>query len=155
MSKKDLETFEDDILNIIEGNLASKILLINDEKSDGITLDNIPREHWFDGANEKVFNLNAYAVYGFDDIEGMIPNEKAGVITYTFEIAFNEGMNTKSSKKKALRYGRILKEIIEENAYKLAYVSNLEMTLFAPISIKDIRENHLKVVGVQISTTMG
>ena len=155
MSKKDLESLEDDILQILEDNFASKVVEINTEKADAISISNIPRDQWFDSANEKVFNLTEYAVYGFGDVTGIIPAEDPGEITYSFEIAFTDMQDTVEGKKKALRYGRLLREILEENAHKLSYTSTLEMTVFAPVGIKDLRGTPIKVVGVEIKTAMG
>lgn len=154
MSRPDLETLEDDLIQIIEENLPAKLIEINAEKSDGITTENVARENWYDSPTDEVFNRNIYAVYGFDSITGLSPGRKAATIKWTFEIALTDEQDTKAGRRKAMRYARALKEIFELNAFRFSYLSAFEIQIFAPVGIQDIKGTKLKVSGIQITTTM-
>lgn len=115
--KLDLELAESIIIAWIASDLAAKVLEINTEKADGISINDI--QYYFSTESEDVNNYNEIIFYGMDssEVEGIGP-----VSSNTFEMfilsldALGLNSSTEQSRKKAFRYSRAFKEIIETNS---------------------------------------
>ncbi len=153
MAKFDLESFRDYFLTMIQSAWAAKIAEINAEKSDAITLQDIPSAQYFSDLNESVVNFNEFIHYEFGEIQTITqPRMPAAmVVEMAVAVVVTDPQSGLSAENKALRYTRALAEIIMANASKNPQIGGVEIEVFAPISPKEnLLSGSTKVGGIII-----
>ncbi len=154
MSKYDEERLEDDLLAIVQDNLPAKLTEIENEKNDGIVLEDIPSDQYYSTLLNDVLNNDPIIFYGTQSmsIEAITGATARNVMVF-FEVLFLEDFSGVDTRKKAFRYIRALREVIEENARKIPSTSGFEIEGTLPTDFVDLdSSNYYKIGGVAITT---
>lgn len=154
MGKKlDIECFLDQTLAFLRANLNDKIAAIDLEKNDAITTPPIPDEAYiFQSLDEGVQNYDPFIFYGISRVEGEAI-DSANSELWSVEITvIKTDSDSKIVTRQLLRYGRALKEIFQENYYKINSVrQKLRVSSLEPISFSSQNSsNRFKAIGVEI-----
>lgn len=138
MAKFDLETFRDTLKAYLVDNMTAKVAEINTEKGDDPVLVVIPEAQYFQDFNEKIVNYENFIYFGFLPFEAGDPN--AGEIGQPVSMFFMTMIMDQNSgivgENKILRYTRAMFEIFQANATAEANISDLEIIILPPESIK-------------------
>ncbi len=139
---------------LLQSNLPAKIADINAEKADTTVLDAIPNDKYVSDINDKVLNSKAFLYHTIINIETNPTGAKTAItISMNFEVVF-ENSNKTDTLKKALRYSRCLREIIQEN-FKSGKYSNLKVSELIPGNAQLNAGSDFKVGGINIQSTIG
>lgn len=151
MSKIDIETVENKILEIIQANFNNKIAEINTDKGDSL-LTNIDK--YMNNFYEEVTNYNQFIFYSMDN---PVVTSNAGAKFGTdwemiVEVFLNNTNNETTTRSKIYRYTRALYEIVQENQSLITkYCSLPEISALAPQSVTDINnETPYQIGGIRI-----
>lgn len=156
MAKFDLETFRDTLKAFLVDNMAAKVSEINTEKGDNPVLAEIPEAQYFQDFNEKIVNFDNFIYYGFLPFEDGITN--AGEIGQPVSMFFMTFITDQSTinggiiaENTILRYTRAMFEIFQAESLTEASLSDLEITILPPESVKiEAGADWYKVGGVYV-----
>lgn len=154
MAKRDLETIIFDLEALVKANLPAKLLAIDADKGDGITLTQIPDAAYFfqDLKQSDAAAYPAFISFGIEDPtpEGIGPSTSEA--TEIFFVVVLQGDGTpRDIYKKLLRYMRGLKEIFQENFDKIPSTSRLIVSSLSPVAIVAPTTNwSFRAAGVKI-----
>lgn len=156
MSKYDEETFLYDLKEMIISNLPAKIAEINTEKNDSITLVAVDSSNYIDNLDDEILNADPVIYYGLAGIEansaGPSTSRKIGIF---FDVIWINDFTQNNLNRKALRYSRVLREIIEKNYKKIRYAGDLAVESMTPTDVKlNDDETYYKIGGIIITGTL-
>lgn len=132
--------------------INSKITAINEEKDDGITLDEIKDSAWFfQSLDDGNHNFDPFILYFIDDMTANgAGNQIARKIVLEFDIFLINDQN-ENFQRKILRYQRALEETLLSAWGKVGPTYALEVQALTPIDVKmQNSTNAHKVFGVTI-----
>jgi len=155
MSKYDEETFMYELQQLIIDNLPAKIAEINAEKADGLTLNAVDSSNFIDNLDDEILNADPVVYYGLAGIEstplGPSTGRKIGVF---FDVIWINDFTQRNLTRKALRYSRALREIIEKN-FKNRKAGDLWVESMTPTDVKlNDDETYYKIGGIVVSGTI-
>lgn len=157
MAVKDVETILDQIETFLKANLGTKIVEINTEKADGITLATVDTDAYFmQTLNNKITNYNPFIFYGVADSnsEGIGP---ATSRRYTFNVvivAIDSGQDDNIGRI-MLRYNRIFRELFEKNWAEISRSDRFEVKSLEPIGFKLLNSSDdYRATGVELDLTI-
>lgn len=154
VSKFDIETFRDKIIELIQANLGTKVTSINAEKDDTLSIDNVAAENYYNDVTDQVVNISPFIHYGFDRLESeTVGAQTRTTITMFIAVVF-DNTNQLGTETKVLRYTRCLKEIIQENSKKFPAASPLSVVEFLPVNFELNKGSDFKVGGIHITATI-
>jgi hypothetical protein len=149
--KYDVESFRDDIINLIKDNLDSKINEINLEKSDSNNISLVAAENYYNDINDQVLNANPFVHYGVLTAE---PIGSVGIKTSLevtiFVYVFIDMLNAVGAETKVLRYIRALSEVIQCDFKK--FRASLSIVQRLPAIVQH-NGSDFKVGGINITGT--
>ena len=154
MNKKfDIECFLENLETFLKDKLNDKIAAIDLEKSSAFTTEPIaPNAYVFQSLDNLPVNYDPILFYGISKVEGE-SIETANGETYYIEISvIKVDDESKNIGKKLLRYNRALKEIFQENAFKINNVRpKIKVSSLQPISFQmQNSSNQFKAIGIEI-----
>lgn len=154
----DAESLVSDVLAIVTANLNTKLLEIDSEKADGITMFPVPAAAYFfqDFSHELAASYDVFCYYGLEDpvTDGIGPHTSENHTLY-FVIMLKETAETQVFTQRLMRYSRALTEILQSgwqnnrNRCKLS-ISSISPTRFSEAN----KEGAYRAVGVKIQTTL-
>lgn len=150
----DIETFRDKIIEIIQNNLDSKINDINIEKRDNHRLTTIPKGNYYNDITDQVLNKMPFIYYGFFALEAVTVGDRTAATVTMFVSVVFDNKNKDEAERKALRYARVLKDVVNANNKYLASASGLEVVEFLPEDFEDNKGSDFKVGGIHIKATI-
>ena len=159
MAKYDVETFLDAALVLIQANLETRIEAIDLEKGDNLGTPLIPSTSYFDSIANQTINKDNFIYYGINEVKtgaGEGPVSELDISLFFDVVMFNDnGSKEMASTRKALRYNRALREIIEENQTSFR-VSRLKVVDLTPMNVKlnDDDGEIYKVSGIVLKATL-
>jgi nicotinate-nucleotide pyrophosphorylase len=152
-AKYDIEAFVDQVISTMQDDLPGKVTEINTEKGDELLI-NIPNESYYGNIMLQVLNVNQFIYYQVVDIE---TNTNGGLtaiaVTLQVSVVFIDSSDVNTTKK-ALRYSRALREVIQENFKISGSASRLKITEFAPQDIQVNEGSDFKMGGIHITSTI-
>jgi hypothetical protein len=158
MSRYDIESLCDDIKAILVANLTAKIMALNTEKADTVTLADVSAEAYiFQSMNGVTVNYNPFIFYGVQEIDG------EGGQSYTPSrvdvsviLVLEDSGEDIDIGRRMLRYGRALKEVFEEHFQDTSHGVKLTVQSQVPIEITlmNSSERH-RAIGVLVRADMG
>lgn len=158
---KDEETFLDDVTNFIKAGINAEIDAINLNKDDGIECPNIQPDRFFESMNDEVFNFaNGFIYYG---IKLISPTSNmtatSSEITLFFDFLHLDDLTSQTAshkiRKKVMRCGKALRQVIQKNFKKVSYASELSITTLSPQNFKNIESgDSYKMGGVELTGTI-
>lgn len=155
--KIDIEYYLDQVESFVKANLNNKLSEIDTEKNDGITLKPInDKAVVFQTLNAFPVNFDPVLFYGIDSVQGE-SIESANEETYQIEISIILADKAdKATEKKLLRYHRALKEIFQENYFKIGNTrEKVRVTSLSPISFTlQNTTNPFRAIGVRIEVSL-
>lgn len=159
MARNDLERLLNELKNISQAKLTTKLAAIDAEKNDGLTMTPIPNEAYFfqDLSLESAAAFPAFMFFGVDDPEpiGNGPGTIERVEIY-FIVVVQAEANASQFSTKLLRYNRALKEIFEESYGAIPWATKLQVSSLTPTTLQAPGfQAGFKGVGVKIVTSIG
>lgn len=133
----DLENVLFDVSELIKSKFNTEIGLVNTEKSDEITLNDIPDSAYFIASmDDKVANKKDFVFIDYDELQpvglGPATSESFAIIILIVSVQINKI----ESVKRMLRYGRALKQVVQKNWRSLP--SEIGTVKVESIPIQDI-----------------
>lgn len=164
MKKKfDLECLIDNIEQFLKDNLNDAIQAIDNEKNDGLAIDDQivtelvdPDAYIFQSLDNLPVNFDPILFFGISSLPGKsVPGASAKIPTIEISVIKADD-ESKTIGKKLLRYGRALEEIFEKNYFKINNVRpKIEISSLQPISFKmQNSSNQFKAIGIEIETSI-
>lgn len=155
----DAECLEADILNIVQSNLPAKLAAIDAEKNDGLVTTPIPNSDYYSSIVNQVINADPYINYMIQSIDAdtqSVIGNTAREYVVLFQVVFIDTYSSADVRKKAFRYIRALREVIDENFRKIKACSGLDISEFLPTDMvsNDNNSVYYKIGGVKITTTI-
>ena len=155
-SKYDHESLATDIENLLLDNLSTKITALNTEKGDDL-LETIPREAYhfqsldFSEVVDRVALLYGLFEPQADSAQGTTA-EEVSIEIYVIMARQSNNESDKIQAKRAFRYRRALREVIEDNFDELINGSNMEVSNLdlVPLTFEDSDDTAL-AIGISIS----
>jgi len=155
----DEERFLEDVSALLIAGLPAKIIEINDDKDDGIVLENIPADRFIENLDDSILNFEKFVFQGISGISAIgMRGATALDVELFFDIIFvdDQGANSKTVRKKIQRYTRAMREIINKDFRKLECVSDLTVGSMSPTNLSNPEGNvFYKVAGIQVKGTIG
>ncbi len=153
-SKYDIESYLNEVVGIIQENLPAKIIAINTEKSDSITLATIANEDYYVDASEQIWNKNQFIYYGIIDLSTTTNGAKTAIeITLNFEVVFNN-TNQSNTLERVLRYSRCLREVIQDNFKGKNKSTGFSVSELVPANAPLNEGSDFKIGGIEIISTI-
>lgn len=157
----DIEQLLVDIQDIMVSDLNTKILAINAEKDDDLTLRQIPRLAYFmQSMDERHANFNPFVYFGVESIEedgsGTNFGHTAEKVTIAVAIVVADEGSEVDMARKLFRYQRALKEIFEENFNSISEGVKIAVQGQVPIDLSLVNNDFKhKAIGVTLKVAMG
>lgn len=156
MSKYDEERFMYDLKELLVLGLPAKITELNIEKADNITLFPVDSSNFIDNLDDEILNADPVIYYGLAGIEtnsnGPSTSRKVGIF---FDVIWINDFTQNNLNRKALRYSRAVREIIEANFKKLKHVGDLVVESMTPTDVKlNDDQTYYKIGGIVVTGTM-
>lgn len=157
MKTYDLETLLDDFQALMKTNVAAQIDAINAEKDDGIVLDQIDDNAWYQQSlNDSNHNFDKFIWFRVDNVRTIVTGP-AVARDITIEIAmFFYSANDNNIERKILRYWRAVQDATAQTwdvlgkGYDKGIVESLN-----PIDIQLLNSPHYhKVFGASLNFTL-
>ena len=153
----DEERLLTDIENLFKNNFATKIAAINSEKSDSITLVTVDSTNgYFADMNDKSANYNPIILTAITD-QTSESNGAATLRTITVNVALilSDDIGDANILKRMLRYGRAMREIVEDKFFNLRSVDIFKIESLPVLSFQKSGQSEVyKVVGINIITSI-
>lgn len=157
MKKMDAELFIDNLEIFLKEKLNDRIAAIDAEKNSDFTTELVdPKAYIFQGLDSMPVNFDPILFYGISKVESDSIHS-ANAETYTIEISIIKAdSNSATVGKKLLRYNRALKEIFQENCFKINNVRpKIKVTSLQPISFQLQNSSDLfKAIGIEIELSI-
>lgn len=150
----DIETFRDNIVDLIQQELPQKIIEINLEKNDEFQINNISPSNYYNDIMDQVLNISPFIYYGVNNLTSFTVGCQTKVEVTLFVSVVFDNTNLEGTETKVLRYSRCLKEIIQENFKIFPSTSALSVTEFAPENYELNNGADFKVGGIHITATI-
>lgn len=115
----DLEVIENILVAIVQAKLPAKLIEINTKKNDGIVLENIPNENYFNEFYTKPLQMSLLMSYGFEQNVIPIGGDSGTAIEFYFNVLIEQPNQPENLRPKVIRYARALQEIIEDNSNEI------------------------------------
>lgn len=159
MARYDIETFCSDLDTFLKANLNAKLLQLDSEKNDGITLLPVgASSYFFQTLNDTVTNYNPFIYYGVDQVqtEGIGPaTRRAYSIDIVLCFTDSGGDAPGVVAKRLFRYSRALEEIFLENWRSIGSAPKIKLQSLAPVSFKFLNSSdEYRAIGVTLDFTM-
>lgn len=160
MAKYDIERFCDDLKTIVSTYLNAKLLVIDAEKNDGITLAPVNSSAYaFQEMNNEIANYDPYILYSIEGIES-VPDgpyvSKTPQVHFILCLADTGQDGTTSIAKRMLRYQRALEEVIQEHWTENNNAVKLSISSMAPEFFRLMNSPHpFRAVGIAVSGSIG
>lgn len=155
--KYDLENLLADTLAIVTNNFNTKLLAIDAEKNDGITLKPLDLQKCFfqDLNKSEVAAAPLFLFYGVDDpvADGIGPHTALTCHLFFILVLQDTGENKKYMTR-LLRYLRAMQEIFQDNYDKNPRVGRLSVSSIAPVSFSVEGGGSFKAVGVKVKAVL-
>jgi hypothetical protein len=156
--KHDIETVCAEIKTVMLDHLNTKLLALDAEKADGVTLAPVdPEAYFFQSLNGRTTNYNPFIFFAIDEIAGV------GGDSYTetelsvdvLAVLVDDGQEVDISAR-MLRYGRALREIFEENWQLPESGVKLIVSSQVPVSVQLLNSPEIhRVIGVKLRAKLG
>lgn len=157
--KIDIETVLAEVLAILTANFNTRLAAITTEKADDITLAAIDSgAYFFQDLNGKTANFNPFVLYQVSSIETSEDEMGHTLTSLRLVVAVvlaDEGQD-ETVARRLFRYGRALREVLEENwelpksAAKLSIISQVPIA----VALTDSSELH-RAIGVTLKVELG
>jgi len=156
----DAECLEAELLAIVQNNLGAKLTEISTEKGDSLSLPDIDSADYYSSMVYQEINADPFIRYGItasDPDDQNMTSVTARSYTVIFEVVFMEDFSGDDTRKKAFRYIRALKEVIDANFNKLRSASVIDVIEVLPTDFvaNDDQSTVYKIGGVNITATIG
>lgn len=156
--KYDLENILDDVKTCMTTYLNTKIVAINTEKNDTITLKQVPAEGYFmQTLDERYSNFNPFVFFGISagiEAEGIGPAVSKVIPIFITIINFDQ--NEADIARRYLRYNRALEEIFLENWDKISN-NGTKIKVRSPVPIDFTLLNNsdpFRAIGTELEVTV-
>jgi len=151
----DAETFLDDVIGLVRDNLSAKVVAINAEKADKFQIKDIPAKQYHPDIMDGVINQFPFVYYGVIEIE---VGESVGShtqldVTVIVAVVF-DNKGHKGNNNQALRYTRILREIIQEDFLKFPSAGKMQVVEFAPADFSSNQGADFKIGGIHVKASI-
>lgn len=154
VKKYDIESFRDDVINMIIDGLPAKIAAINAEKNDDYILTDIDVSNYYNDITDQVSNISPFIYYGLSGVE-VATNGAASRLDVTMFVSIVfDNSNKPGVENLMLRYTRCLREIIQENYKKKAAASPLKVDEFVPANFSLNKGSDFKIGGIHVTATL-
>lgn len=157
MAVNDKEVVLDKMETLLKAELNTKLLAIDTEKADGITLKPVSDNAYLKiSMNNKLANYNPFI---FLDV---LDPASEGIATATNQtegfqaaLVLVDNGNDLDINRRILRYGRALQEIFEKNVYKICPPDEFSVQALAPMPFKlQNSKSDFRVIGVNITRSV-
>jgi hypothetical protein len=139
MAVYDLEKLSFDLREICKANIVAKLLAIDTEKADGVTMQSPHASAYFFQALTKAqaSQYPCFVFFGMDDpiSDGLGPMSVEEVELF-FIVMLKDTAENEVYLQRMLRYSRALKEIFQENFNNTPWKNKLKITSVAPVSFQ-------------------
>lgn len=155
--KYDIEKLLTDIQALYAANLNTKIAAINSEKSDSITLATVSSSAYFTDLMAAQINYDPFILYSVENVASK-PQYGMSIedVTVSVVLVFEDTGQDTSIYNRMLRYGRALKEVIEDNFTLAENAVKLEVQSLLPVYFKAVdSQEFYRAVGVNITASIG
>jgi hypothetical protein len=150
----DAEIICDKIKAFLKNNLNNEIVKINNEKNDGITLEQIAEDaYFFESMDDSVHNFDPFIFYFIDSTSSEVNGSSyAKKISIEFDIILANNQDDNISRK-LLRYTRALESVLSRVFEKVEPLYQGDLETLDSIDIK-LRNNSFpsKCVGIKLET---
>lgn len=153
MIKYDIEAFFADLLSTMQAKLNTKLLEIDSDKNDGITLPQIASTaYFFQNLDSEIANFNPFIYYGLANfIDG---NSFAGAVDVAFTaqvvLVLSDDGNDPYIIQKLFRYQRALMEIFQTYFANISQIGTIKITGLEPLPYQFNKLNPSRIIGVAI-----
>ena len=153
--KYDVEQILSDLETIFKTYFNNKIIALNTEKSDSITLEQINLNAYFMDMDDAAINYDPFILFEISDLnsDGIGPGTSKN-ITVNFALVLNDNGQDQFIVKRMLRYQRCMEEIIEDNFQSLK-CDILKIESLPVLSFQRANESlRYKIVGININSSI-
>lgn len=155
--KLDVECILENIEIFLKEKLNDKISAIDLEKNSGWNTELVDENAFiFQSLDNLPVNFDPILFYGISKVEGESIHS-ANAEIYSIEISIIKADDeSKTIGKKLLRYNRALKEIFQENCFKIGNVRpKIKVSSLQPISFQlQNSSNQFKAIGIEIELSI-
>lgn len=153
----DMENILEDVKAVLVANFNTKLVEIDTEKNDGVTLVPVESDAYFLQSLDNEFsNYSAFIVYGVTDINP-INNGPYTSQEYTLTvmlIASDDGSGEEMTKK-MLRYSKALREVFEKNWQSTGLGNKLDINSFVPVHVAGLNDSQEhRIAAIELKTTI-
>lgn len=154
----DVELMLDKVKTILQAELNTRILAINSQKNDGITLKQIDSDAYFlQSLDDGTANFDPYLFYGVDSVES-IPIGPAVLKKYTLQvvIVLADDKSDLFVAKKLFRYNRVLEELFNEKWRDVFKGVDVMVEALQPVAFSVVDSSNVyRAIGVDLKVTLG
>ena len=149
----DIERLIDDLVGLVKTNLNTKLTEITIEKGDSLTLKSVNDSAYIiQSMNQKIINFDPFiwVIVNNPESDGIGPHT-ALTVPVDIVILVKDQNQDQNLYKRMFRYGRALKEVIEDNWEKISFGIKLKVNSLAPAPVVLFNTSDpYKAVGVQV-----
>jgi len=151
MARFDIETFTDALETYLKANLNTKITEINTTKGDSL-LDQINNEAYIKQFLDSIPNYNPFIVIGVKDDITVVSIGPESIQNFSIDIIiFFTQIGAADDYKKAWRYQKALREVIQSGFNSVFRPLKIELSTLTPASVAIQNNSQMqRAVGVSI-----
>jgi len=157
--KYDVEKFCADLKTVLAANMNAKLLQIDAEKADAITLKPVDANaYFFQELNGNTANYDPYVLYSIEDMgsTGLGPVTVERPVVHFVVVLADTGQDATGIAARMLRYQRALKEIFEEHWAENGNGIKLEISSMVPVQFSLMNSaNPFRAIGVAVTGQLG
>ena len=152
----DTELICDKLRDFVKAKLNDEIDLINQEKNDGIILEQISSDaYFFESLNDEAHNFDPFIFYFVDNTTTEVQGPSyAKSINIEFDLLIVDDGDSHISRK-LLRYTRVMEKVLAQSFNKVMPSNNAELETLDSIDVKlrNSSKRH-KCIGTRINFTV-
>ena len=163
-TKLDIEQLCAEMATFMRSKLNTRLLALDSEKNDGITLKPVtstgePDGFFFQDLGDRIANFDPFVLYGIDSVR-VQPGQNIGPATaktYTIHVivVIQDNGNDPSLTKRLLRYQRALWEIFEVDWATVRHGAKFKIGGLMPIAFELLnRSQPDRAVGISLEVTL-